>query len=52
MLSFSSLTVRSKLVHIPNMLLSALIFRKAVEELLKEAKRGKLRAETMGAMGW
>ncbi|XP_040282108.1 protein POLR1D [Bufo bufo] len=26
--------------------------RKAVEELLKEAKRGKDRAETMGAMGW
>uniref|UniRef100_A0A674ICQ5 RNA polymerase I and III subunit D n=3 Tax=Terrapene triunguis TaxID=2587831 RepID=A0A674ICQ5_9SAUR len=26
--------------------------RKAVEELLKEAKRGKTRAETMGAMGW
>ncbi|OCT96073.1 protein POLR1D [Xenopus laevis] len=26
--------------------------RKAVEELLKEAKRGKIRAETMGAMGW
>ncbi|XP_073196766.1 protein POLR1D isoform X1 [Lepidochelys kempii] len=25
--------------------------RKAVEELLKEAKRGKTRAETMGAMG-
>ncbi|KGL73500.1 hypothetical protein N309_11356, partial [Tinamus guttatus] len=28
------------------------IFRKAVEELLKEAKRGRTRAETMGAMGW
>ncbi|NXO30349.1 RPC22 protein, partial [Cisticola juncidis] len=27
-------------------------FRKAVEELLKEAKRGRTRAETMGAMGW
>lgn len=26
--------------------------RKAVEELLKEAKRGKDRAETMGPMGW
>ncbi|XP_077197896.1 protein POLR1D isoform X1 [Paroedura picta] len=26
--------------------------RKAVEELLKEAKRGKTRAETMGPMGW
>ncbi|XP_075448311.1 protein POLR1D isoform X1 [Ascaphus truei] len=26
--------------------------RKAVEELLKEAKRGKTRVETMGAMGW
>ncbi|XP_003225560.1 protein POLR1D [Anolis carolinensis] len=26
--------------------------RKAVEELLTEAKRGKTRAETMGAMGW
>ncbi|KAG8452865.1 hypothetical protein GDO86_004600 [Hymenochirus boettgeri] len=26
--------------------------RKAVEELLKEAKRGKIRAETMGPMGW
>ncbi|XP_074716009.1 protein POLR1D [Strix uralensis] len=26
--------------------------RKAVEELLKEAKRGRTRAETMGAMGW
>uniref|UniRef100_A0A8D0C7K5 DNA-directed RNA polymerases I and III subunit RPAC2 n=1 Tax=Salvator merianae TaxID=96440 RepID=A0A8D0C7K5_SALMN len=26
--------------------------RKAVEELLLEAKRGKTRAETMGAMGW
>ncbi|XP_036084281.1 protein POLR1D-like isoform X3 [Rousettus aegyptiacus] len=26
--------------------------RKAVEELLKEAKRGKARAETMGPMGW
>ncbi|KAM4701580.1 protein POLR1D [Discoglossus pictus] len=26
--------------------------RKAVEELLKEAQRGKTRAETMGAMGW
>ncbi|XP_056416316.1 protein POLR1D [Hyla sarda] len=26
--------------------------REAVEELLKEAKRGKDRAETMGAMGW
>ncbi|KAM4795304.1 protein POLR1D [Rhinophrynus dorsalis] len=26
--------------------------RKAVEELLKEAKRGKVRAETMGPMGW
>ncbi|KAK2519116.1 Polr1d [Columba guinea] len=25
---------------------------KAVEELLKEAKRGRTRAETMGAMGW
>ncbi|XP_029458457.1 uncharacterized protein POLR1D isoform X2 [Rhinatrema bivittatum] len=25
---------------------------KAVEELLKEAKRGKTRAETMGPMGW
>uniref|UniRef100_A0A6I8PUL4 RNA polymerase I and III subunit D, gene 1 n=1 Tax=Xenopus tropicalis TaxID=8364 RepID=A0A6I8PUL4_XENTR len=25
---------------------------KAVEELLKEAKRGKIRAETMGPMGW
>lgn len=29
-----------------------LMFRKAVEELLKEAKRGRTRAETMGAMGW
>ncbi|XP_063088622.1 protein POLR1D isoform X1 [Cavia porcellus] len=26
--------------------------RKAIEELLKEAKRGKTRAETMGPMGW
>ncbi|XP_070605945.1 protein POLR1D [Erythrolamprus reginae] len=26
--------------------------RKAVEELLTEAKRGKTRAETMGPMGW
>uniref|UniRef100_A0A8C5PQH0 Uncharacterized protein n=1 Tax=Leptobrachium leishanense TaxID=445787 RepID=A0A8C5PQH0_9ANUR len=26
--------------------------REAVEELLKEAKRGKIRSETMGAMGW
>ncbi|XP_068121111.1 protein POLR1D [Hyperolius riggenbachi] len=26
--------------------------KKAVEELLKEAKRGKDRAETMGPMGW
>ncbi|XP_048388372.1 protein POLR1D-like [Stegostoma tigrinum] len=26
--------------------------RKAVEELLTEAKRGKARAETMGPMGW
>ncbi|XP_074170803.1 protein POLR1D-like [Rhinolophus sinicus] len=26
--------------------------RKAIDELLKEAKRGKTRAETMGAMGW
>ncbi|KAA0704536.1 Protein POLR1D, isoform 2 [Triplophysa tibetana] len=26
--------------------------RKAVEELLKEANRGKLRAETMGPAGW
>lgn len=26
--------------------------RKAVEELLKEAQRGKDRAETMGPMGW
>ncbi|XP_063161810.1 protein POLR1D [Candoia aspera] len=26
--------------------------RKAVEELLIEAKRGKTRAETMGPMGW
>ncbi|XP_069495147.1 protein POLR1D [Ambystoma mexicanum] len=26
--------------------------RKAVEELLTEAKRGKSRAETMGPMGW
>ncbi|KAL1248650.1 hypothetical protein QQF64_021968 [Cirrhinus molitorella] len=26
--------------------------RKAVEELLKEASRGKVRAETMGATGW
>ncbi|XP_014342119.1 protein POLR1D-like [Latimeria chalumnae] len=26
--------------------------RKAVEELLREAKRGKVRAETMGPMGW
>nr|XP_033803828.1 protein POLR1D isoform X1 [Geotrypetes seraphini] len=26
--------------------------KKAVEELLKEAKRGKIRAETMGPMGW
>ncbi|PNJ48492.1 LOW QUALITY PROTEIN: POLR1D isoform 10 [Pongo abelii] len=25
--------------------------RKAIEELLKEAKRGKTRAETMGPMG-
>lgn len=25
---------------------------KEVEELLKEAKRGKARAETMGPMGW
>uniref|UniRef100_A0A671E280 RNA polymerase I and III subunit D n=1 Tax=Rhinolophus ferrumequinum TaxID=59479 RepID=A0A671E280_RHIFE len=25
--------------------------RKAIDELLKEAKRGKTRAETMGAMG-
>uniref|UniRef100_A0A8C9Q9C0 RNA polymerase I and III subunit D n=1 Tax=Spermophilus dauricus TaxID=99837 RepID=A0A8C9Q9C0_SPEDA len=25
---------------------------KAIEELLKEAKRGKTRAETMGPMGW
>ncbi|XP_036084280.1 protein POLR1D-like isoform X2 [Rousettus aegyptiacus] len=28
------------------------VSRKAVEELLKEAKRGKARAETMGPMGW
>ncbi|KAK6486192.1 protein POLR1D-like [Huso huso] len=26
--------------------------KKAVEELLKEAKRGKVRAETMGPAGW
>ncbi|KAL6068450.1 hypothetical protein STEG23_028481 [Scotinomys teguina] len=26
--------------------------RKAIEELLKEARRGKTRAETMGPMGW
>uniref|UniRef100_A0A2K5RWY2 RNA polymerase I and III subunit D n=1 Tax=Cebus imitator TaxID=2715852 RepID=A0A2K5RWY2_CEBIM len=26
--------------------------RKAIEELLKEAKRGKTRAETMGPAGW
>ncbi|XP_027631344.1 protein POLR1D-like [Tupaia chinensis] len=26
--------------------------RKAIEELLKEVKRGKTRAETMGPMGW
>ncbi|XP_026348835.1 protein POLR1D-like [Ursus americanus] len=26
--------------------------RKAIEELLKEAQRGKTRAETMGPMGW
>ncbi|XP_063285611.1 protein POLR1D [Pelobates fuscus] len=26
--------------------------REAVDELLKEAKRGKIRSETMGAMGW
>ncbi|KAK4830867.1 hypothetical protein QYF61_013796 [Mycteria americana] len=35
-----------------NFFFSPLIFRKAVEELLKEAKRGRTRAETMGAMGW
>ncbi|XP_053312377.1 protein POLR1D [Spea bombifrons] len=26
--------------------------REAVKELLSEAKRGKIRSETMGAMGW
>ncbi|XP_030742504.2 protein POLR1D-like isoform X1 [Echinops telfairi] len=31
---------------------SSLSPRKAIEELLKEAKRGKTRAETMGPMGW
>ncbi|XP_072651760.1 protein POLR1D-like isoform X1 [Canis lupus baileyi] len=31
---------------------SLLSSRKAIEELLKEAKRGKTRAETMGPMGW
>lgn len=34
----------SDIVSFPN--------RKAIEELLKEAKRGKTRAETMGPMGW
>ncbi|KFO33334.1 hypothetical protein H920_05232 [Fukomys damarensis] len=33
-------------------LLSELVIWKAIEELLKEAKRGKTRAETMGPMGW
>ena len=31
---------------------SVILYRVALEEILKEAKRGKDRAETMGPMGW
>lgn len=44
-------TVTSSCVQVVTFFLF-LIPRKAVEELLKEAKRGRTRAETMGAMGW
>lgn len=38
--------------HIVNPVNICYSYRKAVEELLKEANRGKVRAETMGPAGW
>jgi hypothetical protein len=35
-----------------NNCLSVFNYRMALDEIIKEAKRGKERAETMGPMGW
>ncbi|XP_006894151.1 PREDICTED: uncharacterized protein LOC102855947 [Elephantulus edwardii] len=47
-----ALSFRASLICEPATHLSAEEEGKAIEELLKEAKRGKTRAETMGPMGW